>query len=139
MSGIFNFIGMHSNYEFMMEFIPTSGNVAAFRAQDQMTAEDYINVLVPAVTSLVKRINEINFLLVMDTEIISFASAEWIEDALLGLKNLGKWNRAALVTDCEKAISFTNALTNLVPGEFKGFKKESFEQAMAWVQTGESR
>ncbi|GAA4134989.1 hypothetical protein GCM10022250_30040 [Flavobacterium chungbukense] len=62
-----------------------------------MTANDYVNVLVPAVTSLVKRINEINFLLVVDTEIKSFASADWMEDAILGLKNLGRWNRAALV------------------------------------------
>ncbi|MNR49701.1 hypothetical protein D3C85_1691140 [compost metagenome] len=104
-----------------------------------MTAEDYINVLVPAVTILAERINEINFLLVMDTEIKSFASAHWMEDAILGLKNLGRWNRAALVTDSDAAISFTNALTDLVPGQFKGFKKEAFEEAMLWVQTGESR
>jgi len=139
MACAFNFIGTHSNSEFMIQPIPTSGNAAAFRARGPMTAEDYFNVLVPAVTSLAERINEINFLLVMDTEIKSFASAHWMEDAILGLKNLGRWNRAALVTDSDAAISFTNALTDLVPGQFKGFKKEAFEEAMLWVQTGESR
>lgn len=120
----------------MIQIINAPDNAAAFRAVGEITAEDYKNVLVPEVTRLVKRINEINFLFLIDTEIKNFTAAAWMEDALLGLKNLGKWNRAAIVTDSEKAITFTNGFSYLVPGEFKGFKKEAFDQAMNWVVTG---
>jgi hypothetical protein len=39
-----------------------------------------------------------------------------MEDAIPGLKNLGKWNRAAIVTNSEKAVSFTNGFSYIVPG-----------------------
>ncbi len=120
----------------MIQIIDAPANTAAFRAVGEVTADDYRNVLVPEVTRLAKKINEINFLFLIDTEIKNFTAAAWIEDAILGLKNLGKWNRAAIVTDSDKAISFTNAFSYFVPGEFKGFKKEAFEQALKWVETG---
>ncbi|MBO9584855.1 MAG: STAS/SEC14 domain-containing protein [Flavobacterium sp.] len=120
----------------MIQIIDAPANTAAFRAVGEVTADDYRNVLVPEVTRLAEKINEINFLFLIDTEIKNFTAAAWIEDAILGLKNLGKWNRAAIVTDSDKAISFTNAFSYFVPGEFKGFKKEAFEQALTWVETG---
>ncbi|QSW89251.1 STAS/SEC14 domain-containing protein [Flavobacterium endoglycinae] len=120
----------------MIQIIDAPANTAAFRAVGEVTADDYKNVLVPEVTKLVEKINEINFLFLIDTEIKNFTAAAWMEDALLGLKNLGKWNRAAIVTDSEKAISFTNSFSYFVPGEFKGFKKDAFQQALNWVETG---
>lgn len=89
--------------------------------------------MAPAVEQLVKQINEINFLFLIDTEIKDFTTGAWMEDAMLGLKNLGKWNRAAIVTDSENAISFTNGFSYIVPGEFRGYKKESSDEAMNWV------
>lgn len=62
----------------------------------------------------------------------------WMEDALIGLKNLGKWNRAAIVTDSENAISFTNKFSYIAPGEYRGYKKESFNEALHWVQGNDS-
>lgn len=121
----------------MIQIIDSPSNVAAFRAVGEVTAKDYQTVLVPAVTKLVERINEINFLFLIDTDISNFTAAAWMEDALLGLKNLGKWNRAAIVTDSEKAITFTNGFSYLVPGEFRGFRKENYEEALSWVQGGE--
>jgi len=120
----------------MIHIIDAPANTAAFRAVGEVTADDYKNVLVPEVTRLAQKINEINFLFLIDTEIKNFTAAAWMEDAILGLKNLGKWNRAAIVTDSDKAISFTNSFSYFVPGEFKGFKKEAFQQALEWVETG---
>ncbi|HSD06237.1 STAS/SEC14 domain-containing protein [Flavobacterium sp.] len=122
----------------MIQIIDSPYNVAAFKATGEVTAEDYKTVLIPAVTQLVKNIDEINFLFLIDTEIKNFTAAAWLEDALVGLKNLGKWNRAAIVTDNESAISFTNGFSYIVPGEFRGFKKSEFQQALDWVQGGET-
>ena len=87
-----------------------------------------------AVTQLVNRIQEINFLFLIDTDIENFTAAAWMQDALLGLKNLGKWNRTAIVTDSENAISFTNGFSYIVPGEFRGYKKDAFDEALNWVE-----
>lgn len=120
----------------MIEIIEAPDNVAAFRAIGEVTAEDYKTVLVPTVTRLAEKIDEINFLFLIDTELKNFTPAAWMQDALLGLKEIGKWNRAAIVTDNEKAISFTNGFSYIVPGEFRGFKKENYQDALTWVHTG---
>jgi hypothetical protein len=118
----------------MIHQIDTTDNIVAFRALAEVTKEDFLTVVVPAVEHLVKQTNEINFLLVLDTDIKNFTAGAWLEDALLGLKHLGKWNRAAIITDTEEIISFTNGFSYIVPGEFKGFKKVDFNKALNWVE-----
>ena len=118
----------------MIHQIDTTDNVVAFRALAEVTKEDFLRVVVPAVEHLVKQINEINFLLVLDTDIKNFTAGAWLQDALLGLKHLGKWNRAAIITDSEEIITFTNGFSYVIPGEFRGFKKENFNKALNWVE-----
>jgi hypothetical protein len=109
------------------------GNVAAFRAIGEVTKEDYENTVVPEVDRLVKATGELNFLLQLDTDIENFTAGAWMQDAWVGLKNIAKWHRAAIVTESDKIIAMTNGFSYLVPGEFKGFKKESLEEAVKWV------
>ena len=118
----------------MIHIIDTPDNVVAFRALAEVTKDDFQAAVVPAIDNLVKRINEINFLLVLDTDIGNFTAGAWLQDALIGLKHLGKWNRAAIVTDTEEIISFTNGFSYIVPGEFRGFKKAEFNKALNWVE-----
>jgi hypothetical protein len=118
----------------MIQIINAPENVVAFRALGDVTANDFKTIIAPAVKQLVEQINEINFLFLIDTDLENFAATAWLEDAFIGLKHFGKWNRAAIVTDSENAISFTNAFSYVVPGEFRGFKKESFDEALKWVQ-----
>ncbi|MBP1222454.1 STAS/SEC14 domain-containing protein [Flavobacterium sp. 1355] len=118
----------------MIQLIPnTPNNIAAFRATGEVTKENYQNVVLPEIERLLKQINHINFLLVLDTELENFTTGAWVQDALLGLKNLAKWNRAAVVTDSDTIISFTNGFSYIVPGEFKGFKKSEYDEAITWV------
>jgi hypothetical protein len=118
----------------MIQVIPdTPNNIAAFRATGEVTKENYQNVVLPEIERLLKQINHINFLLVLDTELENFTTGAWVQDALLGLKNLAKWNRAAIVTDSDTIISFTNGFSYIVPGEFKGFKKSEYDLAVTWV------
>jgi hypothetical protein len=118
----------------MIHQIDTADNLVAFRALAEVTKEDFLTTVVPAVEHLVKATNEINFLLVLDTEIKNFTAGAWLQDALLGLKHLGKWNRAAIISDSDEIISFTNGFSYVVPGEFRGFKKEAFNKALNWVE-----
>lgn len=118
----------------MIQIIDAPDNIVAFRAMGEVTKDDYQTVVVPEVEKLVKRIHEINFLLVLDTDVENFTAGAWMEDAMLGLKNIGRWNRAAIVSDSERVISFTNGFSYIVPGEFRGFKKEVFNEALNWVE-----
>lgn len=118
----------------MIQVLDAPENVVAFRALGEVTKDDYQSIMEPAVEKLVERINEINFLFLIDTDLENFTTAAWMQDAMIGLKNLGKWNRAAIVTDSERAITFTNGFSYFVPGEFRGYKKESYQEAMNWVQ-----
>lgn len=118
----------------MIQVLDAPENVVAFRALGEVTKDDYQSIMAPAVEKLVERINEINFLFLIDTDLENFTAAAWMQDAMIGLKNLGKWNRAAIVTDSERAITFTNGFSYFVPGEFRGYKKESYQDAMNWVQ-----
>lgn len=108
-------------------------NVAAFRASGEVTKNDYLQVVVPEVDRLVRQNDDLHFLLELDTNVSNFTAGAWIQDALLGLKNLAKWNRAAIVTDSTTIISLTNAFSYLVPGEYKGFKKSELNTALLWA------
>ncbi|KVV15536.1 STAS/SEC14 domain-containing protein [Flavobacterium sp. TAB 87] len=108
-------------------------NIPAFKATGAVTKENYQTVVIPAIERLIARTDQINFLLYLDTDIAHFTAGAWFEDAMLGLKNLGKWHRAAIVIDSSTIISFTNAFSYIMPGEFKGFAKEKYDDAILWV------
>lgn len=123
----------------MIQILNAPDNVVALRAIGEITENDYKTVVIPEIEKLIARIDEINFLFLIDTEIKNFTAAAWMQDAMLGLKNLGKWNRTAIVTDSENAISFTNGFSYIVPGEFRGYKKEAFNTALNWVSGNSSQ
>lgn len=108
-------------------------NVAAFKATGAITKEDFQNIVNPVVEGLIQKTGQINLLLYLDTDIDNFTLGAWFEDAKLGLKNLSKWKRAAIVTDSNNIIEFTKMFSLIMPGEFKGFSKESYDEAVLWV------
>lgn len=111
-------------------------NVAAFNATGEVTKEDFENLVIPHVKSKVEQFDELNYLLYLDTDLSNFTMGAWLQDALLGIKNLSKWNRAAIVTDKEGVQNFTDIFSVLMPGEFKSFPKENLYNALYWCQNG---
>ncbi len=107
--------------------------MVGFQATSEVTKEDFDKVVLPAVAELVQRIDELNYMLVLDTSIKNFTLGAWIKDALLGLNNLNKWNRAAIVSDSESINTFTDIFSKVMPGEFKGYSPDQLDEAIAWV------
>lgn len=107
--------------------------MVAFRATGEVTKEDFDQIVLPAVAELVQRTDKLNYLLVLDTPLKNFTLSAWIKDALLGLNNLTKWNRCAIVSDSDGINSFTNLFGKVMPGEFKGYKPEQLKEAINWV------
>lgn len=111
-------------------------NVAGFEATGTVTHSDFDNVVFPVVESKVTLFKELNYLLVLNTDIEDFTFNAWLKDALLGIKNLTKWNRCAIVTDKVSVQKFTSIFSVLMPGEFKSFPKEQFIEAISWCSYG---
>ncbi|RZJ73503.1 STAS/SEC14 domain-containing protein [Flavobacterium sp.] len=107
-------------------------NMVAFRSSGEVTKDDFDTVF-PKVEELVERTGKLNYLLELDNSPADFTAGAWLQDALLGVKNITKWNRAAIVTDSEQIRTFTDAFSKLMPGEFRGFSKDEFDNAVDWV------
>ena len=109
------------------------GHIAGFRASGTVTWDDYKTVVVPVTEEKLKQTGEIYFLLLVDTDLGNFTFGAWARDALLGLEHLSKWRKAAIITDNENAIKFTDGFSIVAPGEFKGFKKSEYDAAVKWL------
>jgi len=108
-------------------------NMVGFRAMEAVTKDDYEMVVYPAVTELIKRTGQLNYMMVIDTPLHNFTVGAWWQDALLGLKKLTKWHRVAILTDSEGVNKFTGIASLVLPGEYKGFRTTQQEEAVAWV------
>jgi len=108
-------------------------NVAAFTASGDVTKEDFTNTVLPVVKELVIKYDELNYLMVIDTSVKNFSGSAWLQDIMLGIKNMTKWKRAAIITDSDTINWFTDVFSYIVPGEFKGFYPEQLPVAIEWV------
>lgn len=107
-------------------------NIVAFRAEGEVTQDDF-DIVRQKSAELVEKTNKLNYLLLLDTPLKEFSAGAWLQDALLGIQNITKWNRAAIVTDSEGIQDFTAIFSKVMPGEFRGFAKSEYETAVDWV------
>ncbi|ABG58520.1 STAS/SEC14 domain-containing protein [Cytophaga hutchinsonii] len=108
-------------------------NMVGFKATNEVTQEDFTNKVIPTVKELVEKTDTLNYMLVLDTSVKDFTAGAWFKDAVLGVKNLTKWNRAAIVSDEKGVKTFTDVFSVLVPGEFKVFEHKDQQKAIDWV------
>lgn len=121
----------------MITLIPdVPDNVAAFKASGEITKDDFERLVMPHVEAKTNAYGELNYLLYVDTDLDNFTAGAWLQDALLGIKNLMKWNRAAIVTDKKGVQNFTEIFSVVMPGEFKAFPKEDLNNALYWCANG---
>jgi SpoIIAA-like len=107
-------------------------NMVAFRADGEVTKDDF-NIVKQEVSNLVARTGKLNYLLYLENSPKDFTVGAWLQDALLGLENITKWNRAAIISDIEAVKTFTDGFSKIMPGEFRGFAKAEYGQAVDWV------
>ena len=122
----------------MIEYIEgLPANMVGFKATGEITETDFSETVMPKVKELVNKTDTLNYLLVLDTSIKNFTMGAWMKDALMGLQNITKWNRAAIVTDVDAIRTFTDLFSVVVPGEFKGFEQSELQTAIDWVASGD--
>ena len=107
-------------------------NMVGFRSEGEVVKEDFDSVI-EEVSTLVEKTGKLNYLLFLDNSPADFTIGAWLQDALLGIKNITKWNRAAIVTDSETVRKFTDLFSKVMPGTFRGFRKEEYDLAIDWT------
>src|SRR6516162_8587713 len=105
--------------------------VIGFEASGKLAAEDYRDVVLPALEEAAKT-GDIRFLMVMrDFDGIS-GGALW-HDLKVGVEHFRSWRRIALVTDIGWMTHATDLFGWMTPGQTKTFPLDQQEQAIVWV------
>ena len=107
-------------------------NMVAFKADGEVTKEDF-EIVKEEVAQLVDETGKLNYLLFLENSPKDFTLGAWMQDAMLGINNLTHWNRAAIISDSDTVIKFTDVFSKVMPGEFRGFPKADYDKAVNWV------
>jgi hypothetical protein len=112
-------------------------NVAGFKASGEVTREDYEKIVFPVIRKHVETFGHLNFVFYVDTSLKNFSAGAWVRDIWMGLKELARWNKVAIISDVERIRRFTDTISYLLPGEYKGFPTHLLEDAIRWASTEE--
>jgi hypothetical protein len=109
--------------------LPTG--VTGFEISGKVGAEDYRDVVVPAVERAAAK-GEVRFLMeIPDFEGMS-GGALW-QDLKMGFEHLRAFKRIAVVTDIEWVHHLTSLFGWMTPGETKIFSTAKRDEAVTWV------
>jgi hypothetical protein len=112
-------------------------HVIGIHAVGEVSKEDYEKVFIPRLEELVARQGEINYLLILETDIGNFTAGAWWDDFTVGLKHFKQWSKVAIVTD-QKAVEWlSDVFTAFIPGKSKGFPMAQLDAAIKWVSEKE--
>ena len=106
--------------------------VIGFRADGQITASDYTDVLKPAVDEVIKRGDDVRIVIEFGSWSGMSGGAVW-EDLKMGIERFTKWKRIALVTDIDWMRHATNVFGWMTPGDVKTFSLAERDAAVAWA------
>jgi hypothetical protein len=108
-------------------------HVLGVTAHGEVSAEDYRNVLVPAVEASLAKQRRVRLLYVLAGDFKGFTAGATWEDAKVGMKHLTAFQRAAVVTNVEKIRGVVKAVGFALPGEVRVYSLEELAAARAWV------
>jgi hypothetical protein len=105
--------------------------VIGFEATGTIAAEDYRDVVLPAVEQAAGT-GVIRFLIIMRDFDGMSGGAIW-QDLRIGIEHLRSWKRIALVTDIKWMTHATDLFGWMTPGETKTFPLDQKDQAIHWL------
>jgi hypothetical protein len=107
--------------------------VVGVEVTGNISKEEYDTKVVPRMNELAKRQGEINYLIVLKTDITGFDAGVWWDDFKMALNHFTKWNKVAIVTDHELIKAVTHLFGFAFPGEHQTFKLAEYDEALNWV------
>jgi SpoIIAA-like len=108
--------------------------VIGFESSGKLDAQDYRDVLIPAIEQAAEG-GKVRVVVVVDDFGGLSGGALW-EDLKLAAGHIRSLQRFALVTDADWMGHFVTAFGWMVPGEIKHFPLAERAQAVAWAAAG---
>jgi hypothetical protein len=105
--------------------------VVGFEASGMLRAEEYKDVIVPALERAAES-GDLRFVLVIPEFKGMTGSAVW-EDLKTGVSHLRHWKKIALVTDVDWMSHLTSLFGWMTPGQTRVFSMAERDEALAWV------
>jgi SpoIIAA-like len=107
--------------------------VLGFTAKGTVTAADYESALIPAVEDAIARHQRIRLLYHLGEEFTGFEAGALWDDAKIGLRHRGAWERIAVVTDVRWVRDAVQVLRFVIPGEIRLFHDRELPAAREWL------
>ncbi len=108
-------------------------NVLAAACEGNVTRQDYDDVLIPAITAALQRHPKLRVYYEITPQFTGIdAGAVW-EDFRVGIGNLLRWERMAVVSDVEWIRIAANACRFLMPGTLRVFPVSEATDARRWI------
>lgn len=108
-------------------------NVVGVSAKGKVNAEDYKQVLIPAVEEALKKRNKVRFYYELGSEFTGMEIGAMWEDFTFGMGHLKNWERIAVVTDNEWIKHSVQAFGFMLPCPVKVFADKDAPAAKAWI------
>ena len=109
------------------------GNVVAVVCSGRVTKADYDSVLIPAVAEALREHHKVRLYYETDADFAGLdLGAAW-EDLKVGMENITRWERVAVVTDVEWIKRAVRIFSFLIPGVTKLCPRSEAAQAREWI------
>ncbi len=105
--------------------------VVGLRASGEVTADDYRDVMVPALDEALAR-GGVRLLYVLDED-TKFSPGALFADAKVAVRHLKGWERLAVVSDADWLENSVKAFGWMMPGEVQVFDDDDIDEATAWL------
>lgn len=108
-------------------------HVLGLRARGQVSADDYREVLVPALEKKLKQHPRVRLLYVIGEGFEEYTRGAAWEDAKVGMFHLTAFERTAIVTDVDWVEKMVKALGFAMPGQVRLFEDDELQNAREWI------
>ena len=116
----------------IVEMSGLPNGVVGFEASGNLAAEDYRDVILPAIEKALAAGGLRVVIVMRDVDGLT-GGALW-QDLKMGVEHLRGWKKTALVTDIEWMRHATDLFGWMTPGETKTFSLDQRDEAIAWAQ-----
>ena len=115
---------------------PISGlpeDVIGIEATGKVEADDYRNVLDPAVAKAAEAHSKVRVLYVLGDDYESYSAGAMWQDSKVGGAERKAWEHIAVVSDHNHILGGIHAFAWMVPGEVRTYTMDQMDEAKVWL------
>ena len=119
----------------MIEVLPESkGNILVVRAAGKLTDQDYKDVLIPRVDSIIREHGRVRLLLDMGDEFHGWEPAALWDDTRLGLRHRNDFEKMGVIGGPRWVEWGVKLAAMVIGGELRSFSPGKREEALNWIK-----